>query len=95
MVFARYSAVGTNSVHGAALCRGLRCNAVASPVQEALAHKLRGHVGDCALSGGLCWIMVHAAHAKVSNLHHTQHSIQALTHSLARLFIRPSVRAAL
>ena len=40
-------------------------------MQEALAHKLGGHVGDCALRGGLCWIMVHAAHAEVSNLDHT------------------------
>ena len=42
---------------------------VSSPVQEALAHQLGGHVGDSALSGGLCGVMVHPAHPKVSNLH--------------------------
>lgn len=57
--------------------------ALASPVQEAFAHQLGGHVGDCALSGGLCGIMVHPAHAKVSNLHHTQDTMYAL-HSLTQ-----------
>lgn len=65
---------------------------LASPVQEALTHQLRGHVGDCALGGGLCWIMVHAAHAKVSNLHHTHNSC-SFTHihafPLTQAFIHP------
>lgn len=48
---------------------------VSSPVQEALAHQLGGHVGDGALSGSLCGVMMHPAHAKVSNLHNIKQRI--------------------
>ena len=58
---------------------------VCSPVQEALAHQLGGHVGDCALGGGLCGVMMHPAHAKVSHLHiNEQNGIHSLIHSLTR-----------
>lgn len=71
----RYCVAGATSADKAdvALCKRVSSRgwALASPVQEAFAHQLGGHVGDCALGGGLCWIMVHPAHAKISNLHHT------------------------